>query len=161
MKITQMERRRYRTMIFGTLLWRMADFASAFQSAPSQQFHLSTHVGLHQKYFSSCRIQPYPSISLFESPLSTRRHAPGHKTRKSSSSSSLAMTSASSLVPSSGLASKVMVDIVSVVAGFGILCGYHLLLVIKERRGIKTWRSAQADTREKWSQFVRETEGWL
>lgn len=161
MKTTKMERRRYRTMIFGTLLWRMADFASAFQFAPSQQFQLSTHVGLREKSFSSRRIQAYSSISLFESRVSTSRHATGHKTRKSSSSSSLAMTSASSLVPSSGLASKVMVDIVSVVAGFGILCGYHLLLAVKERRGIKTWRSAQADTREKWSQFVRKTEGWL
>jgi hypothetical protein len=158
-----MERRRYRTMIFGTLLWWMADFASAFHFAPSsQQFQLSSHVRCHEKSFSSRRIQVvYPSRSLFESPFSTRRHANGHNTRKSSSSSSLAMTSASSLVPSLGLISKVKVDTVSVVAGFGILCGYHLLLVIKERRGVKTWRSAQADTREKWSQFVRETEGWL
>jgi hypothetical protein len=145
-------------MIFGTLLCWMAisaDFASAFQFAPSRPFQLSSHVGCHEKSFSSRQIQAYPSRSLFESPFSSRRHVTGHKTRKSSSSSSLAMVS------SLGLTSKVNLDIVSVVAGFGILCGYHLLLAVKERRGIKSWRSAQADTREKWSQFVRETEGWL
>lgn len=53
------------------------------------------------------------------------------------------------------------VDILAIVTGALLLIGYHLRLYKKERDGKKTWRGAQADIREKWSQFVRANEQWL
>ena len=49
----------------------------------------------------------------------------------------------------------------SVALGFGILCGYHFNLYLQERQKKSTWRSVQTETRERWSRYVRETEGWL
>ena len=46
-------------------------------------------------------------------------------------------------------------------SGYAILLAYHIRLYWKEKQGERTWRSSQADTRERWSQFVRKTEGWL
>ena len=52
-------------------------------------------------------------------------------------------------------------DAISVATAFVILCGYHFQIILREKAGKKTWRSVQADTRERWSRYVRETEGWL
>mmetsp|Transcript_18460 Transcript_18460/g.42260 ORF Transcript_18460/g.42260 Transcript_18460/m.42260 type:complete len:317 (-) Transcript_18460:99-1049(-) len=52
-------------------------------------------------------------------------------------------------------------NVISAVASVCVLCGYHLRLVMRERSGDKTWRTVQADIRERWSQYVRKTEGWL
>ena len=49
----------------------------------------------------------------------------------------------------------------SVALGFGILCGYHFNLYLQERQKKSTWRSCLTVTRERWSQYVRETEQWL
>lgn len=57
--------------------------------------------------------------------------------------------------------SKPSVNTFAVVSGCAILLAYHFRLYRKEKQGERTWRSAQADTRERWSQFVRKTEGWL
>lgn len=46
-------------------------------------------------------------------------------------------------------------------ASAALLAGYHLWLGQQERRGKATWRKVQADTREDWSKFVRDSEGWL
>jgi len=54
-----------------------------------------------------------------------------------------------------------MTNVAAVVAGGFILSSYHLYLYMKEKKGLQTWRSTQADNREMWSKFVRETEGWL
>ena len=74
----------------------------------------------------------------------------------SSSSSSSLMQSLSSV-----LWTKASLDIIGVTTGFAILVLYHARLYHKERQGSRTWRSAQADTRAQWAQFVRETQGWL
>ena len=56
---------------------------------------------------------------------------------------------------------------VLVVSSIAILVCYHLNLLWKELSNShskpkpKTWRQYQADAREDWSKFVRETEGWL
>mmetsp|Transcript_18087 Transcript_18087/g.17448 ORF Transcript_18087/g.17448 Transcript_18087/m.17448 type:complete len:296 (+) Transcript_18087:32-919(+) len=49
----------------------------------------------------------------------------------------------------------------SLVTGIALLIGYHTRLFLNERKGTLTWRTTQADTREKWSSHVRETEGWI
>ena len=54
-----------------------------------------------------------------------------------------------------------IVNAVGVFGGGTLLILYHLQLYRKERAGIQTWRSEQADTREAWAKYVRETEGWL
>jgi len=55
-----------------------------------------------------------------------------------------------------------VVDFAAVIFGCLILAVYHLQLYRLESQGEKrTWRSTQADNREKWSSFVRKTEGWL
>jgi hypothetical protein len=46
-------------------------------------------------------------------------------------------------------------------AGLVVLIGYHAQLFFRERNGMKSWRKAQADMRQAWSAYVRETEGWL
>lgn len=53
------------------------------------------------------------------------------------------------------------VELAQIVCGGVILAIYHGNLCMKERRGVSTWRSVQADTREKWSRHVREQEAWL
>lgn len=50
---------------------------------------------------------------------------------------------------------------VCLLAGFGFLLGYHVRLAVSDRAGVPSWRSSQADTRERWSRHVRETAGWL
>jgi len=53
-------------------------------------------------------------------------------------------------------------DSAAVVCGCLILALYHLRLYLIEARGVRrTWRTVQADNRQQWSKFVRETEGWL
>lgn len=52
-------------------------------------------------------------------------------------------------------------DLASVAASFVLLIGYHVRLNVREKNGQATWRSSQATTREKWSQYVRENEAWL
>ena len=53
-------------------------------------------------------------------------------------------------------------DVAAVITGCSILALYHLQLYRVETQGTKrTWRSSQADNREKWSRYVRDTEGWL
>jgi len=42
-----------------------------------------------------------------------------------------------------------------------LIVGYHLHLFQKEQSGKRTWRSAQADTREAWAQFVRQDQARL
>lgn len=42
-----------------------------------------------------------------------------------------------------------------------ILGTYHKRVQSKERSGILTWKKAQENTRQDWSCYVRETEGWL
>lgn len=49
----------------------------------------------------------------------------------------------------------------SVMGGMILLIGYHLQLYLREKRGERSWRSAQADTREKWAMYVRDTQSWL
>lgn len=67
-----------------------------------------------------------------------------------------------SAITQSVSSSSDFVDFAAVICGCLILAAYHLKLYLVETRGNKrTWRSAQADNREKWSQFVRESEGWL
>ena len=46
-------------------------------------------------------------------------------------------------------------------ASLAVLIGYHVQLFLRERKGGKSWRKEQADMRERWSAYVRETEGWL
>lgn len=53
------------------------------------------------------------------------------------------------------------VSALSALTGNLLLACYHLNLYRKERSGERTWRSAQADTREAWSKFVRKEEAWL
>ena len=60
------------------------------------------------------------------------------------------------------------VQTVLVFSSILILAGYHILLFRKEFQAEKsenvsrrTWRQYQADTREDWARYVRETEGWL
>eukprot|EP00568_Trieres_chinensis_P006738 CAMPEP_0183295426 /NCGR_PEP_ID=MMETSP0160_2-20130417/3389_1 /TAXON_ID=2839 ORGANISM="Odontella Sinensis, Strain Grunow 1884" /NCGR_SAMPLE_ID=MMETSP0160_2 /ASSEMBLY_ACC=CAM_ASM_000250 /LENGTH=224 /DNA_ID=CAMNT_0025456907 /DNA_START=204 /DNA_END=878 /DNA_ORIENTATION=- len=52
-------------------------------------------------------------------------------------------------------------QVLRVAAGVAVLSLYHLRITLKERNGIKSWCSHQADVRERWSRHVRETEGWL
>jgi uncharacterized membrane protein len=85
---------------------------------------------------------------------------------QSSPSSLLALNHLSSgagstILSSFQLPTQETINVASVAIGFGILCGYHVKLIFQEKQGGKTWRSVQADMREKWSQYVRETEGWL
>lgn len=47
------------------------------------------------------------------------------------------------------------------IVGLIVLIGYHVQLFIMEKNGVKSWRKAQADMREKWAKYVRETEAWL
>jgi uncharacterized membrane protein len=69
---------------------------------------------------------------------------------------------ASSLLPSDlPFVANSPVNMAVVALGGGILCLYHLRLYWKESTGQNTWRSAQADTREEWAKFVRDSEGWL
>eukprot|EP00594_Rhizosolenia_setigera_P017757 CAMPEP_0178955458 /NCGR_PEP_ID=MMETSP0789-20121207/9616_1 /TAXON_ID=3005 /ORGANISM="Rhizosolenia setigera, Strain CCMP 1694" /LENGTH=239 /DNA_ID=CAMNT_0020637091 /DNA_START=20 /DNA_END=736 /DNA_ORIENTATION=- len=42
-----------------------------------------------------------------------------------------------------------------------ILSSYHIRLSLGERRDKTSWRKSQADTREAWAKYVRDTEGWL
>ena len=51
--------------------------------------------------------------------------------------------------------------ILRVAAGVLIFAGYHFQIVVRERQGVKSWCSHQADLREDWSKYVRETKGWL
>jgi len=54
------------------------------------------------------------------------------------------------------------IPVCSIVGSFLLLGYYHIQLYRKETQGnATTWRSAQADTREAWAKYVRETEGWL
>lgn len=46
-------------------------------------------------------------------------------------------------------------------AGIFALARYHTDLGRREDAGAVTWRVSQAGTREEWSKYVRETEGWL
>lgn len=56
-----------------------------------------------------------------------------------------------------------------VISSILILAGYHILLFRKEFQAEnsdnnvsrRTWRQYQADTREDWAKYVRETDGWL
>ena len=51
---------------------------------------------------------------------------------------------------------------VLVVSSVLILAGYHVNLLVKERKSKeKTWRAYQAEAREDWARHVRNTEGWL
>ena len=52
-------------------------------------------------------------------------------------------------------------DAASLAAGIVLLISYHAHLFRREGRGSPTWRTVQADTRERWSRYVRKTEGWL
>ena len=58
-------------------------------------------------------------------------------------------------------------EAILVISAVFILAGYHVNLFRKEfkrdnsKKGGKTWRQYQADTREDWSRHVRESEGWL
>jgi hypothetical protein len=52
-------------------------------------------------------------------------------------------------------------DTFAIFCGALFLVGYHFSLFRKEQRGERTWRSAQADVRERWSIYVRENEQWL
>lgn len=60
-------------------------------------------------------------------------------------------------------------NIALVTSSIAILLGYHFNLTRKEfkndnstiRNSTKTWRQYQADTREDWAKYVRDTEGWL
>ena len=52
-------------------------------------------------------------------------------------------------------------DVAGVFGGVFFLLSYHLKLHYKEKQGKRTWRSSQADTREQWSQYVRQNEQWL
>lgn len=42
-----------------------------------------------------------------------------------------------------------------------ILSSYHIRLFLGERRDKTSWRKSQANTREAWAKYVRDTEGWL
>jgi len=54
------------------------------------------------------------------------------------------------------------IHIALVSSSVGILAAYHIRLFQKELNSdTKTWRQYQADTREDWARYVRETEGWL
>ena len=70
------------------------------------------------------------------------------------------MTSAVAAVPSS----PAIIEALSITISVFILAGYHIKLVWKEeyqKQQQQTWRQYQADTRERWSRHVRETESWL
>jgi len=57
---------------------------------------------------------------------------------------------------------KNIIQTIPVGAGIFALVKYHTNLQKKEEAdSSSTWRSVQAKTRVQWSQFVRETEGWL
>ena len=75
-----------------------------------------------------------------------------------------AMGSVESMVPSFNLPFVIpdaLIDWSSVCFAGCLMLFYHVKLYLRERAGKRTWRSAQADTREKWAAYVRETEGWL
>jgi len=73
----------------------------------------------------------------------------------------LAFPSSSDMVRQVSL-SPGAVDVVAILGGCALLAAYHVQLYRKEIRGTsRTWRSTQADNRERWSVFVRESEGWL
>ena len=55
---------------------------------------------------------------------------------------------------------NVNVDTMGVTAAILLLTSYHVHLYRKEHAGRRTWRSAQADTREAWAQYVRNTQDW-
>ena len=66
---------------------------------------------------------------------------------------------------SASLPFEVSIDSISLCIGFVTLFGYHFQLWLREtsktNRKRNTWRSVQADTRERWSNYVQETEGYL
>lgn len=53
------------------------------------------------------------------------------------------------------------INTVGVVSAVLLLSTYHVNLYRKEKRGHRTWRSTQADTREAWARYVRSEEAWL
>ena len=62
----------------------------------------------------------------------------------------------------STLASPAVQNVALISSSIAILGSYHINLYLRERNStIKTWRQYQADTREDWSNYVRDTEGWL
>jgi hypothetical protein len=52
-------------------------------------------------------------------------------------------------------------DLAAVCLGGSLLFFYHVRLFLKERNGERTWRREQADTREAWAKYVRDSKGWL
>jgi len=72
----------------------------------------------------------------------------------------LASLSSSFFIPNTPPKNDI-VNVLTILGGTLILVGYHLSLWKKERQGIRTWRSAQADIREQWSKYVRQNEQWL
>lgn len=70
-------------------------------------------------------------------------------------------TAASSVTSAVAPPIQALLIIISVL----ILAGYHMNLFRKEfvyqHENQQTWRQYQADTRERWSRHVRETESWL
>ncbi|CAB9500286.1 expressed unknown protein [Seminavis robusta] len=61
----------------------------------------------------------------------------------------------------SALPLPITTDTLGVLGGFSLLTSYHILLYRKEQAGKRTWRSAQADTREQWAKYVRSNQQWL
>jgi len=58
--------------------------------------------------------------------------------------------------------SSISADTILPIFSVLILYIYHLRLFKKESSGTsKTWRQYQADVREGWARYVRQTEGWL
>lgn len=103
-------------------------------------------------------------VDGFQSVLPLLRQKPPVDSRihfESGKRSSLGMVSSLPLSALQPLDTKQVVDVAAVVLGAFFLLGYHVHLYRKERAGKRTWRSSQADTREKWSQYVRMSEQWL
>jgi len=93
----------------------------------------------------------------FLSSSSTRSRNNNHNLSLMASTSSF--TSVSNPMTSSP--NNSLINVAAVIGGALILSIYHFNLYHNEKKGLKTWRSEQAKNREMWSQYVRESEGWL
>ncbi len=117
-------------------------------------------------------ILPDASLVVRRPPMSStsqqgiRSFLPKQKTEQSNMSTTcLHATPMASAITNTNVPPKL--NAILVISSIAILVGYHLNLFRKEFKSenssgaSKTWRQYQADTREDWARYVRETEGWL
>jgi len=138
-----------------------ATFALFPANNVNQQLLSTPPLNIQRRPFASTSASASTSVSNINHPLVSENHSRLHTRLQASVVPDLGMiaNSVSSVSPK--------VNAVLVSTSVAILAGYHINLFSKEFKSesnsgdCKTWRQYQADTREDWAKYVRDTEGWL